>query len=253
MTLGALLAADTAALALLVAAPALLAAACWALPAVPARRNTLRAALLAAGPATVATRRQLPGAVMTHWRAFRARRGALGRLGMLYAAPTTAALLAAGRLLPWHVTLRTPTAVALVTCRSRRVWVLTNLARLPGEQHRGAGAPLLQQILDAAAAAGAEVQLTAGSDELVGYYRRAGFAPASGAGPRRRMTRPARLSPSPVSYQSSRSISYRASLDQSGGRVPWTIRPTRCATHAGACRPRFEASSSRSRRRSTSC
>jgi hypothetical protein len=195
MTLPLLLHLDVAAgltlLAAITVLPAAAAAICWALPTPRRPRpGTTRAALLAAGPARTPTRRRSAGALGVHWRGFAAHRHGLRRLTLLLAGPGTAAVLTAGRLLPWHVTLATSEAVATVTRRSSRTWVLTNFARLPGEAHRGAGEPLLCQILAAAAANGAAVQLTAGSDELLGYYRRHGFTPAPGARSPRRLTRP---------------------------------------------------------------
>ncbi len=171
--------------------PATLAALCWLLPTPrQPRQGTTRAALLAAGPARTPTRRRSGAALAMHYQGFAAHRRGLRRVTLLLAVPSTAATLAAGRLLPWHVTLATADAVATITRRSRRTWVLTNFTRLPGEAHRGAGHPLLRQVLTAAAAAGAAVQLTASSDELVSYYRRHGFAPAPGARSLRRLTNP---------------------------------------------------------------
>ncbi len=178
-------------LAAITALPAAAAAICWLLPTPRRPRpGTPRAALLGAGPARTPTRRRSAAAFGVHWRGFAAHRRGLRRLTLLLAAPATAAVLAAGRLLPWHVTLATPEAVATVTRRSGRTWVLTNFARLPGEAHRGAGTRLLAQILAAASCDGASVRLTAGSDELLGYYRRHGFTPAPGARSPRRLTRP---------------------------------------------------------------
>ena len=193
MTWELLLRADLAAALLLLAAVTVLPAAvvvlCWALPAGRRPRpGTVRAVLLAAGPARPPSRAGLPAALTAHYRGFAAHRRGLRRITLLLAAPGNAAVLAAGRLLPWHVTLATPSAVATLTRRSRRTWVLTNVARLPGEAHRGAGAVLLRQVLSAAAAAGVTVRLTAASDGLVGYYRRHGFTPAGGARSPRRLT-----------------------------------------------------------------
>lgn len=207
MTVALLLRLDLAATVLLLAwitaLPAAAALLCWAAPARRPRPRTVRAALLAAGSATSPSRRQLPATLAVHHRGFAARRRGLRRLALLLAAPSTAAILAAGRLLGWHVTVATPAAVATVTRRSRRTWVLTNFARHPADQHRGAGATLLRQILTAAAAAGADVQLTASTRSLLDYYQRHGFESAAGARSSRRLICHPRTAPTAAPRSSS--------------------------------------------------
>ena len=113
----------------------------WLLPALST--GPFRNSLLAAGPGRVPSRRELPALVVLHFHAYNQRRPRPLRLAMLATLPWIFAETTLGRVLPWHVTLTTGNALAMVTqLPGRPGWVFHNFARRPGRVHRSAGRPL---------------------------------------------------------------------------------------------------------------
>lgn len=156
----------------------------WLLPA--SSTGPFRDSLLADGPGRVPSRRELPALVVLHFHAYNQRRPRPLRLAMLATLPWTFAETTLGRVLPWHVTLTTGNALAMVTqLPGRPGWVFHNFARCPGRVHRSAGRPLLQQVITAAG--GKPLRLNAANLMLAEHYARYGFRSQPAPHARRRM------------------------------------------------------------------